>query len=127
MRTEKLRRLAAAVAVVACIAATAGCARNSTTAPNTGAAYPPPPAAGTAPAPSYGSTGPWANPSTPAATYAVTASLHLRTAAGVNNTIIATLSPGTQVQATGSQQGGWWEVQTPQGTGWVSSRYLSPG
>ena len=118
----KPRPLAAYVAVVAMAAAVAGCARNTAQQEPT---YPPPPATSTAPA--YGSTRQWTNPSAPAAHYAVTSPLRLRTGPGVNNTIIATLPAGSQVQATGSQQGDWWEVQTPQGTGWVGSRYLAPG
>jgi uncharacterized protein YgiM (DUF1202 family) len=123
MQNDKMRWLLGGVAAMGLVVAVTGCARNTQQQPAN--AYPPPPAATTTPAPSYGSTQPPANQAT--ANYSVTAgALHLRSGPGVNNMVIGTLPAGTQVQATGSQQGDWWEVQTPDGTGWVSSRYLSP-
>jgi uncharacterized protein YgiM (DUF1202 family) len=124
MQKDNLRRIGAGAAIVALAAAIAGCAGNSQQPPS-GAGYPRP--ATMTPPPAYGSTQPAPSPSAPAADYAVTAPLHLRTGPGVNSSIIATLPPGMQVLATGSQQGAWWEVQTPEGTGWVSSRFLAPG
>jgi uncharacterized protein YraI len=115
MPKDTTGRLLGGVAVIALMAAVAGCARNPPPPP----AYPPPPVAMTPP-PAYGP------PSRPAAKYLLTSALHLRSGPSVESTVVGTLPSGTQVQATGSQQGGWWEVQTPDGTGWVSSRYLSP-
>jgi uncharacterized protein YgiM (DUF1202 family) len=125
MQKDKVRRLLGGVAAIGVAVAIAGCARNTAQNQAPANAYPPPPAASTQPAPNYGSTA-QPNANNPGTNYATTSPLHLRSGPGVNNPVIGTLPSGTQVQATGSQQGGWWEVQSPDGTGWVSSRYLSP-
>jgi SH3 domain-containing protein len=65
-------------------------------------------------------------PPTAVANYVVTVPLHLREWPGVSAQILGTLPPGAPVRTTGSVRGIWWEVQTPEGTGWVSSRYLRP-
>jgi hypothetical protein len=49
---------------------------------------------------------------------------HLRYLPGVNQTVIGALPPGLPVQSTGSTYGGWTELQTPEGTGWVQEGYL---
>lgn len=65
-------------------------------------------------------------PTTAIQDYTATVPLHLREMPGVGAHIIGSLPPGAPVRTTGSFRGVWWEVQTPEGTGWVSSRYLRP-
>lgn len=58
--------------------------------------------------------------------FATTADLHLRAGPGVGAPVVATLPRGTPVQRNGMVEGNWWGVRTPDGTGWVYSRYLAP-
>lgn len=59
----------------------------------------------------------------------VTESLNMRTAAGTNNAVIATLPPGTTGAVTDGPASAsgytWWEIDTSRGTGWVAENWLA--
>lgn len=54
-----------------------------------------------------------------------TANLNLRSAAGPDKHIVATLPAGTRVTRTGTVSGDWSQVSSPKGSGWVHQAYLS--
>ena len=116
VQKDELSGVLGSLAVLGLGLAIAGCARSTIQNP---------PLAGVQLAPAAQRQ--WIDPKAdrPGKILATTRLLHLRAGPGVNGMVIGTLPPGTPVQATGSQQGGWWEVQTPDGTGWVSSAFLS--
>ena len=55
--------------------------------------------------------------------------LNVRTAAGLGNDAIACIPDGTSVTLLGgpaeADQLTWWQIETPQGTGWAAADYLS--
>lgn len=119
MARGRLGRVATGVCAVALAGLVTACAENP---PPREVTYPPPAVAPSA----YGSSGPWLNPRAAGLAYSVAAPLHLREAPGVEAPVLGTLPPGMRVRTTGSIRGSWWEVQTPDGTGWVIGRYLAP-
>ncbi len=58
------------------------------------------------------------------APYQTTTNLRMRAGPSTGDSILTVLPNGAPVTPTGAIQGDWWEVQTDQGTGWVSSKYL---
>jgi uncharacterized protein YgiM (DUF1202 family) len=87
----------------------------------TGVAAPPPSS------PSRGETQRQAPPLSKGASYTVGVALNLRAAPGGSAAVVAHLSPGDAVIASGDQKNGYWSVTTAGGqSGWVAARNLKP-
>lgn len=60
------------------------------------------------------------------ATHYVTGNrVNQRSGPGIGNSVMGALTKGTPVREIGAQDG-WTQIASPLGTGWMSSRYLSP-
>lgn len=57
-------------------------------------------------------------------TKTTTTKVNMRSGAGTNNKVIATLNKGTKVTLTGKNSGNWSQVKSGSKTGWVSKTYL---
>ena len=61
----------------------------------------------------------------PGPAYVANVPLNVRAGPSDRAPVVTAVPPGAPVYPDGRYDGGWWEVRTPGGLGWVYSRYLS--